>query len=124
MKAAYTALHRQGWAHSVEIWSGEELAGGLYGLSIGRIFFGESMFSRTSNASKAAMFALCRTLADAGFELFDCQVESPHLTSLGAHLMSRGEYLELLGRECDNTCGPVSWPDSRVDIAVFGLSGN
>ena len=77
MMQAYSALHRAGWAHSVEVWFGTTLAGGLYGLSIGRAFFGESMFSRKSNASKAAMLALCAELGERQFRILDCQVVSP-----------------------------------------------
>jgi leucyl/phenylalanyl-tRNA--protein transferase len=100
MMLAYAELHRAGWAHSVEIWRGSTLAGGLYGLSIGRAFFGESMFSRESNASKAAMLALCVELCDRQFEVLDCQVESPHLASLGATLMPRAEFAALLEIAC------------------------
>ena len=78
------------------------LIGGLYGLSIGRVFFGESMFSRESNASKAAMLALCRELEERHFELLDCQVVSPHLNSLGAKLISRSEFAALLGNACNS----------------------
>jgi len=86
MTDAYSILHRNGWAHSVEVWSEGDLCGGLYGLAIGKAFFGESMFSRHSNASKAAMTALCQLLSEAGFAVLDCQVESPHLLGLGARL--------------------------------------
>jgi len=100
MMRSYSALHRAGWAHSVEIWRGATLVGGLYGVSVGRAFFGESMFSRESNASKAAMLALCVELSDRQFEVLDCQVDSPHLASLGATLMPRAEFAGLLETAC------------------------
>ena len=105
MKKAFKAMHRDGFAHSVDVWRGGVLIGGLYGLSIGRVFFGESMFSRESNASKAAMLALCGELAERQFELLDCQVDSPHLSSLGAKLIPRPEFARILGNVCkSDTC--------------------
>jgi leucyl/phenylalanyl-tRNA--protein transferase len=126
MQAAYTAMHAAGWAHSIEIWSGNLLAGGLYGLTIGRAFFAESMFSRRSNASKAAMFVLCKTLAEAGFAVLDCQIPSRHLTSLGATLMPREEFLALLQRACAGPGRFRDWPDGRRKIAaiVAGFGGS
>jgi leucyl/phenylalanyl-tRNA--protein transferase len=100
MKKAYQALHEGGFAHSVEIWQGDSLVGGLYGLAIGRVFFGESMFSRENNASKAAMLALCQELALRDFELLDCQVASPHLASLGARLIRRSDFTKRLESAC------------------------
>ena len=100
MKKAFKAMHRDGFAHSVDVWRGGELVGGLYGLSIGRVFFGESMFSRKSNASKVAMLALCGELAERHFELLDCQVDSPHLSSLGAKLIPRSEFARILANAC------------------------
>jgi leucyl/phenylalanyl-tRNA--protein transferase len=94
---AYCALHRQGFAHSVEVWNGSgELVGGLYGVSIGRMFFGESMFTREPDASKYALFALVRRLRTLGFHMIDCQQATPHLASLGAHQISRASFLETL----------------------------
>lgn len=101
MKRAYQDLHRDGFAHSVDIWQGDLLVGGLYGLGIGRVFFGESMFSRENNASKAAMLALCNELLIQDVGLIDCQVVSPHLMSLGASLIDRSEFAERLERECE-----------------------
>lgn len=98
LKAAFRALHRQGYAHSVESWEGEELVGGVYGLCLGRCFFGESMFHRRSNASKVALHALLELSAIGGFELVDCQVENPHLRQLGAVKISRREFLLRLRR--------------------------
>jgi leucyl/phenylalanyl-tRNA---protein transferase len=102
MKKAYTALHRVGFAHSVEVRRNGVLIGGLYGLSIGRVFFGESMFSLESNGSKAAMLALCKELSKRNFELLDCQVVSPHLSSLGAKTMPRPDFVALLDDACDS----------------------
>ncbi|HVW95616.1 MAG TPA: leucyl/phenylalanyl-tRNA--protein transferase [Mucilaginibacter sp.] len=95
MKNAYCSLHRSGHAHSVEIWENGELAGGLYGVAIGKVFCGESMFSRKSNASKMALIHLCQS---GQFTLIDCQVYTPHLESMGAHMISRAAYLEFLPR--------------------------
>ena len=94
MIAAYTRLHRLGVAHSVEVWEADRLVGGLYGLAIGRMYFGESMFSSVPDASKAALWALCSRLHSWGWPLIDCQQETPHLMSLGAQTMSRPAFLE------------------------------
>lgn len=89
MQAAYRRIHADGWAHSVEVRMGGELAGGLYGLAIGRAFFGESMFSWRTDASKIAFAHLCRLLLDEGVEMIDCQMHTAHLESLGGRLLSR-----------------------------------
>jgi len=117
MLDAYSSLHAQGWAHSVEVWRDDELVGGMYGLAIGKAFFGESMFSEASNASKIAMWALCELLARHKFEVLDCQVVSPHLTSLGAVLMPRADFGVLLGRACDPATKFADWPDNRLPVA-------
>jgi len=96
MVEAYCGLHADGHAHSVEIWLNDELAGGLYGVGIGRVFFGESMFTRVTDASKAAMVGLCRQLQTWDFELIDCQVASPHLFTLGAQEIPRNQFRKLL----------------------------
>jgi leucyl/phenylalanyl-tRNA--protein transferase len=93
MKNAYIQLHGEGRAHSVEVWENEKLAGGLYGVQIGTVFCGESMFSKVSNASKVALISLCNT---GNYKLIDCQVYTEHLESLGARLISRDEYLRIL----------------------------
>lgn len=93
MQQAYLELHRRGHAQSVEVWQYGELVGGVYGVSIGRVFFGESMFSVMENGSKIALHFLCRHLTDWGYELMDCQVASPHLTRLGAVETPREEFL-------------------------------
>ncbi|MCK5893547.1 MAG: leucyl/phenylalanyl-tRNA--protein transferase [Endozoicomonadaceae bacterium] len=94
MQSAYFDLHRAGFAHSIEVWSENNLAGGLYGIAIGHVFFGESMFSRQSNTSKLALVALLRSTL---FELVDCQVHTSHLASLGAHLIERPNFLNKIG---------------------------
>ncbi len=101
MADAYSELHASGYAHSVECWSDRQLLGGLYGVSIGRVFFGESMFSRATDASKVAFAWLVRHLMDRDFELIDCQVYSPHLASLGAEEISREEFVGRLQALCD-----------------------
>ena len=89
MQTAYNRLHEMGVAHSVEVSIDGELAGGIYGLALGRVFFGESMFSKYTDASKLALVALCRQIHRWGFTLLDCQVSNPHLTSMGAHEIPR-----------------------------------
>ncbi len=98
MKDAYTHLHELGYGHSLEVWEDNELVGGLYGLSLGSVFFGESMFSRKTNASKAAFIILAQTLGNIGFSMIDCQLYTPHLESLGAVKINRKEYLRLLNK--------------------------
>jgi len=110
MKAAYRRLHQLGVAHSVECWHDGTLIGGLYGVQTGAIFCGESMFSRESNASKIAFVCLSSTLADKGFALIDCQLENPHLTSLGASIISREQLLLQLARWRDVG---INWPESE-----------
>jgi leucyl/phenylalanyl-tRNA--protein transferase len=98
MQKAYIDLHHRGFAHSVEVWFNGQLAGGLYGVAIGRAFFGESMFSNQSNASKFAAIALCQQLKLWGFGFIDCQVHTQHLASLGATTVSRKQFSNLLDR--------------------------
>lgn len=96
MIEAYVRLHELGYAHSIETWRGPELVGGLYGVALGGIFFGESMFHRAPDASKVALVYLVRQLARWGFHLIDCQVASAHLASLGAENIRRSEFLARL----------------------------
>jgi len=119
MSEAYRALHANGWAHSIEIRSAGELVGGLYGLAIDRVFFGESMFTRETNASKAAMLALCSVLSAHNFALLDCQVESPHLLSLGAMLMPRCEFAAILQQSCTEYRPFRQWPAKAQKINDF-----
>jgi leucyl/phenylalanyl-tRNA--protein transferase len=96
MMEAYIALHNLGYAHSVEVRQEGMLVGGLYGVSLGHTFFGESMFSARANASKAALITLVSGLQELHFDLIDCQVETPHLGSLGARAIPRKEFIALL----------------------------
>jgi leucyl/phenylalanyl-tRNA--protein transferase len=109
MARAYGRLHRLGWAHSFETWLGGELVGGLYGVAIGRVFFGESMFARVTDASKVALVRMVRFLEQRGFELIDCQVASEHIASLGARSIPRREFLALLARYSTPTGTPEVW---------------
>ena len=101
MKQAYNELHRIGFAHSVECWVDETLVGGLYGVSLGKVFFGESMFTRRTDASKLAFVHLIEQLKRWNFELVDCQVHTEHLASLGAEDIPRERFLEQLDQWCD-----------------------
>jgi leucyl/phenylalanyl-tRNA--protein transferase len=96
MQAAYCELHRCGVAHSVEIWQAEDLVGGLYGVSLGSMFFGESMFSAQADASKIAFYHLDQRLQAWNFTLLDCQMMTPHLASLGVAPMARADFMQLL----------------------------
>jgi leucyl/phenylalanyl-tRNA---protein transferase len=111
MLQAYVQLHEMGIAHSVEAWKDGVLAGGLYGLSLGRCFFGESMFAREQNASKAAFITLARRLGEKGFSIIDCQVYTAHLESLGARHIHREDYISLLNEGLKNESIMGSWCD-------------
>ncbi len=108
MVAAYGELHHQGLAHSVETWINGELAGGLYGIAIGRMFYGESMFMRVTGASKIALAALTRQLTRWQFGLIDCQMNTGHLSSLGAHEIPRADFVRRL-QVLVNCKPPASW---------------
>ncbi|MBI5215620.1 MAG: leucyl/phenylalanyl-tRNA--protein transferase [Ignavibacteriae bacterium] len=101
---SYTLLHHLGFAHSVEAWKEHSLAGGLYGVALGGVFFGESMFSRVRDASKVALVALVERLNQQGFELLDTQFMTPHLARFGAIEISRNEYLRLLKKSINKQC--------------------
>lgn len=101
IEAAYVALHERGIAHSVEAWQDGELVGGLYGIAMGRLFFGESMFSRATDASKVAFATLVEYLKSTGFVLIDCQMHTQHLESLGAREISREQFAHYLERYLD-----------------------
>lgn len=101
MLEAYLQLHQQGYAHSLEVWQNTQLVGGLYGVSLGKLFFGESMFSRVSDASKAAFVALAKQCAAWNFGLIDCQIANPHLSSMGATTISRHEFVDILDQYAD-----------------------
>lgn len=115
MQRAYQALHRAGHAHSVEAWQDGQLAGGLYGVAIGRMFFGESMFAKVDDASKAAFVVLCRHLAAWGFPLVDCQMETAHLARFGARMIPRAEFAAIVRQ---STRRPP--PDWRAEPAPGG----
>jgi len=109
MLDTYTALHQAGYAHSIEIREDETLVGGLYGLSMGSCFFGESMFSTRSDASKIAFYTLSRILTQWGFTLIDCQLHNQHLERLGAYTIPRHEYLHILSESLQNPTRIGSW---------------
>jgi len=121
MTEAYRRLAALGYAHSVETWLDGRLVGGLYGVAIGRMFFGESMFSRSDDASKVAIVALVRQLGRWGFELVDCQMSTSHLASLGAHEIPRAEFLAHVDRLVRQPAVPSPWvleagPDQRLRV--------
>ncbi|GAB4376400.1 MAG: leucyl/phenylalanyl-tRNA--protein transferase [Salibacteraceae bacterium] len=109
MKNAYIELHRFGYAHSVEVWQGPQLVGGLYGVSLGKAFFGESMFSLERDASKVALHALNERITRLDFHFIDCQLHTDHLASLGAQLIPRDEFMELLKLALDHPDHRGNW---------------
>jgi len=115
MQTAYTELHAAGYAHSVECWLDDQLAGGLYGVAIGRIFFGESMFARVPDASKVAFVRLVRELQRREFRLIDCQVHTAHLASLGAATVPRREFVRILDESCGRDAVAGRWSLGRQD---------
>ncbi|MBL9016341.1 MAG: leucyl/phenylalanyl-tRNA--protein transferase [Myxococcales bacterium] len=119
---AYTKLHELGFAHSIEAWDGETLAGGLYGVSLGAAFFGESMFARAPDASKVAFVASVRQLDAWGIGLIDCQVHTEHLERFGAYEVPRVRYLELLARALDEPTRRGKWT-FELDAEAFAASG-
>lgn len=108
---AYIDLHQLGMAHSVEVWEGEKLVGGLYGVSLGSAFFGESMFSAKSNTSKLGFIYFARALKQWGFEWIDCQIMNPHLRSLGATDVPRAEFLKLLQSALEHNTRKGLWTE-------------
>ncbi len=109
MIEAYRRLHEMGWAHAFEAWVGDDLVAGMYGLAIGRVFFGESMFTRIDNASKAVFVRAVEYLKARSFELIDCQMRSGHLQTLGATTLPRPEFIAHLERLCDSPGRPGHW---------------
>jgi leucyl/phenylalanyl-tRNA--protein transferase len=109
MMRAYNELHHAGYAHSFETWFENELVGGLYGLSIGKAFFGESMFHTKTDASKFAFYYLSQFLSDRDFDFIDGQVPNPHLASLGAYTIPRKEFLSILDQAIHNNTLIGSW---------------
>lgn len=114
MIAAYCALHKMGYAHSVEVWIDGKLAGGLYGVAIGRMFYGESMFAQVSNASKIALAHLARQLERWQFQMIDCQMNTAHLASLGAREIPRSEFVARLQELVH--CAPVTHWQFDTDL--------
>ena len=115
MERAYVELHRRGYAHSVESWSGEKLGGGLYGVSLGAVFFGESMFAVAPDASKVAFATLAERLHGWGFQLIDCQVETEHLSRFGAEHWSRGRFLQALERALLSPTRQGPWTEETAE---------
>ena len=101
MQSAYAAMHRAGFAHSVEVWSDEELVGGLYGVSIGKVFFGESMFARAADASKIGFAHLAVQLREWGFALIDCQQDTAHMRRFGSRCIARAEFRDIVATNID-----------------------
>ena len=120
MRAAYLRLHELGYAHSAETWIEGELAGGLYGVAIGRMFYGESMFTRVRDASKMAMVHLVRRLQRQGCGMIDCQMHTSHLASLGARAIPRSEFSLRLQELVDYALTPTKWnaPEADSDVAA------
>lgn len=110
MQAAYGRLHELGFAHSVESWWEGELVGGLYGVAIGRMFYGESMFAWRSDASKVALAHLVRQVESLGYAMIDCQMSTPHLASLGAREIARKVFLQAVQALTEGGCPPGRWP--------------
>lgn len=113
---SYTHLHELGWAHSVEIWDEDKLVGGLYGVAIGQAFFGESMFHRTTDASKIAFAHLTKMLKREKFAILDCQMSTAHLASLGAHEIPRHDYVTEIARLTKERVRPCRWPQDFAKV--------
>ena len=112
MLDAYQRLHALGHAHSVEVYDTDRLVGGIYGVAVGHMFYGESMFSRETNGSKVALITLCRVLHRWGFPLLDAQVTSPHLLTMGAFEMARREFLERVAELSSRAASPGTWRET------------
>jgi leucyl/phenylalanyl-tRNA--protein transferase len=122
MRKAYVRLHELGHAHSVEAWDGDALVGGIYGVSIGRMFFGESMFSAADNGSKVALLALGRVLRDGGCPLLDAQVASPHLFTLGATEIARADFTARVAALTAEKSAAGPWRDAFARLAPAELA--
>jgi len=122
MARAYVALHRLGHAHSVEVFDGARLVGGIYGVAIGRMFFGESMFSGESGGSKVALAALAARLREWDWPLVDAQVEDPHLLTLGAQRMARADFLAAIAPLVAEPVPAGAWTDAFGDFAAASLA--
>ncbi len=122
MIEAYAKLFDDGWAHSIEVWEDGTLAGGLYGVIIGRAMFGESMFSKRPNASKLALLSVAQLLDDGTLGLLDCQMQSPHLVSLGASNIPRAAFVGLLDGLCEPPARFENWPDDPIPVKDLPLA--
>lgn len=114
MRRAYGRLHELGYAHSVEAWDGERLVGGLYGIALGRVFFGESMFSRVTDASKVCLAHLARHLESLKFAVIDCQMTTAHLVSLGAREIPRATFCHQIDLHAEHGPPPGRWPTQAL----------
>ena len=117
MEAAYTEMYRRGFAHSVEVWSQARLVGGLYGIALGRVFFGESMFRLQDNTSKLALVFLVKQLQLWDYQLIDCQVSSDHLKKLGAEEISRAEFVRQLAQLTPGAVSAGAWDNNQITVA-------
>lgn len=124
MRDAYLVLHRLGHAHSVEVLDGDELVGGIYGVAIGRAFFGESMFSGRSGGSKVALAALARRLQEWGWPLIDAQIENPHLLGLGAESWPRARFLACIRELVGQPGAAGSWTERFGELPATALAGS
>jgi leucyl/phenylalanyl-tRNA--protein transferase len=122
MRKAYVRLHELGHAHSVEAWDGDALVGGIYGVSIGRMFFGESMFSAADHGSKVALLALAKALDGWGYPMLDAQVASPHLFTLGAIELPRAEFCARIAELAGLEGKPGSWQHAYPRLAPADLA--
>jgi len=122
MEVAYCALHRLGHAHSVEVFDGNRLVGGIYGVAIGRMFFGESMFSGESGGSKVALAALARRLSEWGWPLIDAQLENPHLMGLGAERLPRREFVALVETLASRAEASGVWTERFGELSASALA--
>jgi len=123
MLDAYSALHHQGHAHSLEVWDGDALVGGIYGVAIGRMFFGESMFSAVSGGSKAALAGLAQVLRGWGWPLIDAQVDNEHLGRMGAEQWPRAEFLKHVALQVQHADAPGPWTSRIGVIPAAALGG-
>ncbi len=123
MQHAYVELFRHNHAHSIEVWDGNDLVGGLYGVAIGRVFFGESMFSRRNDASKIALVLLTKRLMAWGYRFIDCQIYSEHLSSMGAQEIQRADFCDLLATWCNSEPDATAWLSDgpATDIAAHDM---
>lgn len=119
---AYSNLHQQGHAHSVEVWSDDELIGGIYGVAVGRMFFGESMFSGRDHASKVALLALCQLLDQNDFPWLDAQIPSSHLSSLGGEEVPRSEFLARIAPLVERQGMIGSWREKSTDVSISAMA--